>query len=243
MTDTGNAHHILKEAEGHEWVSLAVQTFTEAINKAIATNGRCLFALSGGSTPWPVFVELAKAPIAWEKVTLLQADDRIVEGDSTQRNLLQQQELFAETGAGWLPLPVEEVLAVVEQGASLSNPDDPAIAAVLGAFGESLLSLAGNPPELDVVHLGLGSDGHTASLIPGDPAVDDATCLVAITKEPYQGTYRMTLGRSVLDVSKQLVWLTKGSDKAPMVERLIANDATIPAGLLNAQNSTIISEP
>jgi 6-phosphogluconolactonase/glucosamine-6-phosphate isomerase/deaminase len=101
--------------------------------------------------------------------------------------------------------------------------------------------IAGSPPVLDLVHLGLGPDGHTASLVPGDPVLQVIDKDVAITRT-YQGRRRMTLTYPVLNRSRQVLWLVTGQDKAEMLRRLVAGDMSIPAGSVSRQHALILAD-
>ncbi len=228
--------HTLDITETDRWALRAADVMEAAIAQAIDRFGRCNMALSGGSTPAPVFASLAERELAWDAVTILQVDERIVPGDDPARNLTPQQEAFAELGANWLPLPVEDLL--------LLGPLDPVrgdVKAVLQRFGQQLVELAGEPPLLDLVHLGLGDDGHTASLVPGDPLVNQLRDYVGIT-EVYNGNRRLSLTRPVLDRARMVVWLVSGSSKAGPLGRLLAGDMTIPAGLIRPAHSVVLAD-
>ncbi len=206
-----------------------------AIDAAIEARDRCVVALSGGSTPTPVFEALATRPLSWEQVVFLQVDERLVAGDDERRNLMGQRAVFGNLGCSWLPLPVEELLLGDVDG------DPSTAAAVLDRFCVDLVAVAGDPPMIDLVHLGLGADGHTASLLPGDPLVDELRQYVGVTEE-YQGTRRISLTRPVLDRARMAVWLVSGSDKAETLGRLLAGDMSIPAGLIRPAHSVVLAD-
>ncbi len=253
--------HILDIAENDRWVARSADVMQAAIEQAIRLRGQCLLGLSGGSTPAPVFVELASRPVEWDKVRLLQVDERIVPIGSADRNLTDQQAAFASTDATWFPLPVDEVLEAMNGSAeqelaqrslSLADIGDVDLGAdsgfgsklvrdVLAEFDKKLVELAGAPPVLDVVHLGLGSDGHTASLLPEDNAINELLLYSAMTGE-YQGTNRVTLTRPIMDRARMAIWLVRGTNKCEALGRLLAGDMTIPAGLLRPAHSVIIAD-
>ena len=93
---------------------------------------------------------------------------------------------------------------------------------------------------LDLIHLGLGSDGHTASLVPGDGVMDVQDRLVACTQNTYQGRIRMTLTYPLLNSAKQLLWIVTGSEKQEMVQRLLQQDQSIPAGSIRQENALLM---
>jgi 6-phosphogluconolactonase len=192
---------------------------TERAQDAIADRGRFHFALSGGHTPWMMFAELATSDISWGQVVLYQVDERVAPEGDPDRNLAHLRQSLA--GA-----PAEIVAMAVER------PDLETAAADYAAM---------LPRRFDLVHLGLGPDGHCASLVPGDPVLEVADRLVAVT-EPYQGHRRMTLTYPALSRADQLVWLVTGSDKRDALERLLAGDKTIPAGRVEAKASLIMAD-
>jgi 6-phosphogluconolactonase len=108
-------------------------------------------------------------------------------------------------------------------------------------YAQSLVELAGLPPVLDLVHLGLGSDGHTASLVPGDPVLDVTDADVALTGV-YQGRRRMTLTYPVLNRARTVLWLITGEEKADMLVRLDRGDPTIPAGRIRQDHAIVLAD-
>jgi 6-phosphogluconolactonase/glucosamine-6-phosphate isomerase/deaminase len=97
------------------------------------------------------------------------------------------------------------------------------------------------PDVIDLVHLGLGLDGHTASLLPGDPVLDVSDRLVAVTDE-YEGFRRMTLTYPALDAARELVWLVTGETKRDVLARLLAGDESIPAGRISNPHQLVIAD-
>ena len=229
--------HTLDISTPDRWAERAADVMAAAISAAINRTDRCLLALSGGSTPAPVFEALCRRDLLWEKVTILQVDERIVPADDPARNLGLQRAALGHLGAAWLSLPVEDLLEI--------PPDAPDAAlheaAVLDAFSTALVDLAGDPPVLDLVHLGLGDDGHTASLVPGDPLVDELRTYVGLTAE-YSGSRRISLTRPVLDRARMVVWLVSGASKAGPLGRLLAGDLSIPAGLIRPAHSVVLAD-
>jgi 6-phosphogluconolactonase len=186
---------------------------------AVAARGRFTFAVSGGHTPWAMFAELAQEDVPWPKVELFQVDERIApEGDSS-RNLTHLRESIGDAPARVYPMPV----------------NDADLDTAAAAYAASL------PDRFDLVHLGLGPDGHTASLVPGDPVLSVTGALVAVTR-PYQGQQRMTLTYPALARADQLLWLVTGADKRDPLARLLAGDQSIPAGRVRAARSLVLAD-
>lgn len=231
--------HTLDISAPERWAERAADVMAAAIAQAIGRSGRCLMALSGGSTPGPVFDALADRELLWEHVTILQVDERVVPLDDPARNLADQQAALGHLGATWLPLPVDELLAIPQ---SLTGPErEDAVGEVLADFVADLVGLADDPPVLDLVHLGLGDDGHTASLFPGDPLVDELRSPVGLTGVQ-NGSPRISLTRPALDRARMVVWLVKGSSKAEPLGRLLVGDLSIPAGLIRPAHSVILAD-
>lgn len=207
----------------------AAAVIAETAREAVAARGRFLLATSGGSTPWLMLRHLADMPVSWDRVALFQVDERIAPAGHTERNLTHLERGFIARLpaplAGLYPMPVE-------------MPDSTKAAR---SYADTVSSLAGVPPVLDLVHLGLGEDGHTASLLPDEPVLDVSDAFVAITGE-YNGRRRMTMTYPVLNSARQLLWVVTGASKAAMLARLRAGDHTIPAGRVRSDRALIVSD-
>jgi 6-phosphogluconolactonase len=191
----------------------------EQAQAAVGDGGRFTFAVSGGQTPWAMFANLA-GKMPWEKVTIFQVDERIAPDGDPDRNLTQLQRSLPPGGAA-------DIRAMPVDAHDLD--------AAAAAYARSL------PPELDLVHLGLGPDGHTASLVPGDAVLDVTDRDVALTGE-YQGRKRMTLTYPALDRAAHLLWLVTGEDKVDALRRLRDGDRSIPAGRVSTRNALVIAD-
>lgn len=191
----------------------------ELARAAVAGHGSFSFAVSGGKTPWAMFAHLREEEVPWERVTVFQVDERVAPAGDPDRNLTHLQASLAGVPAALRPMPVE----------------DADLEAAAAAYA------AGLPERFDLVHLGLGADGHTASLVPGDPVLELADRLVAVTRE-YRGRRRMTLTYPALARAEQLLWLVTGADKAEPLRRLQAGDRSIPAGRVEAARSLIVAD-
>lgn len=188
--------------------------------RRVARDDTFTFAVSGGRTPWAMFAVLARLDVPWARTTLFQVDERVAPADDPERNLAHL--LAALDGA-----PVRVVAMPVA---------DPDLGAAAATYAAAL------PERLDLVHLGLGPDGHTASLVPGDAVLDVSDRLVAPTAREYQGRRRMTLTYPALARADQLLWLVTGSDKREPLERLLAGDRSIPAGRVDARASLVMAD-
>lgn len=221
--------HELHVHEPADWAHAAAEIIADAIAGSIDERGSCTFGVSGGNTPAPVFADLAGRNIEWGKVTIVQVDERISDLASGSRNLVGVQKAFAGVPVSWLLLPVDDLLAGADVDEACSG------------FEDRLEDLSGSPAVLDVVHLGLGDDGHTASLVPGDPILDVADRSVAITGE-YQGTRRLSLTFPVLNRARKIVWLVAGAGKSGPLQMLLEHDESIPAGRIEAGESIVVAD-
>ena len=207
----------------------AAAVIADEARNAIAARGRFLMAVSGGRTPWIMLRELAGEPLPWDKIHLFQVDERIAPAGDPDRNLTHLRESLLEHASlperNLHPMPVEE--ADLELGAA--------------HYAQTLSQIAGNPPVLDLVHLGMGPDGHTASLIPGDPVLNVADRDVATTGV-YQGRRRMTLTYPILNRSRRILWLITGADKEPMLKRMLAGDTSIPSGRIRQEQALVLAD-
>ena len=194
---------------------------------AIAARGVFVMAVSGGRTPWVMLRELASEDVPWNAVHVVQVDERVAPAGDPERNLTHLQESLL----GQTSLQPEQIHAMPVEVSALD--------AAAARYATTLHEISGSPPVLDLVHLGLGPDGHTASLVPGDPVLNVADADVALTAS-YQGRRRMTLTYPVLNRSRRVLWLVTGRDKAEMVGRLFAGDASIPAGRVNSDHAVVL---
>jgi 6-phosphogluconolactonase len=187
---------------------------------AVDERGAFTLAVSGGTGPWQAFRLLADADVPWEAVEIFQVDERVAPPGDDDRNLTHlEQSLPPAAVARLRPMPVEA--------------DD------LEAAAAEYAALL--PERLDLVHLGLGPDGHTASLVPGDPVLDVTDRDVAITGE-YQGRRRMTLTYPAICRARELVWLVTGTSKVEPLRLLLAGDPSIPAGRVAGAPSLVIAD-
>jgi 6-phosphogluconolactonase len=196
---------------------------------AVAVRGRFVVAISGGRTPWAMLRVLADEQMPWASVHVVQVDERVAPKGDSDRNLTHLEEsLLAHC-----PLRPEQVYAMPVESLDLE--------AASRAYALTLEQLAGSPPVIDLAHLGLGPDGHTASLVPGDPVLEVTDADVARTG-PYQGRRRMTLTYPMLNRSRRILWLVTGSEKAEMLARLCRSDRSIPAGRIDQHQAVILAD-
>lgn len=195
------------------------QVVAEHAAAAIEARNHFTFAASGGRTPWEMFTGLyGKVP--WEKVTIFQVDERVAPDGDSDRNLTHLlRSLPAGAAANVRAMPV---CAHDLEAAAAMYADD-------------------LPEALDLVHLGIGPDGHTASLVPGDPVLDVTDRDVAVTGE-YQGRRRMTLTYPALNRARHVLWVVTGEDKVDALRRLLAGDPSIPAGRLSFANALVLAD-
>jgi 6-phosphogluconolactonase len=216
-------------ANPEEVARKAAALIAEEARAAVAERGRFLLAVSGGHTPWLMLRALAGEAVPWEHVHVLQVDERVVPAGHPDRNLTHLQESLLSHA----PLRPEQLHAMpVEE-------EDLAAGAV--RYASTLQELAGLPPVLDLVHLGLGPDGHTASLVPGDAVLDITDADVALTGV-YQGRRRMTLTYPTLNRARRILWLVTGGEKAGMLVRLCAGDGSIPAGRVRHEQALALAD-
>jgi 6-phosphogluconolactonase len=207
----------------------AAAFIADEARKAVELRGRFIVAVSGGHTPWKMLRHLANEDVPWKAVHLVQVDERVAPKGDPDRNLTHLSESLLEHA----PLPARQVYAMPVESSDLAG------AAKSYAF--LLAQLAGSPPVLDLAHLGLGPDGHTASLVPGDPVLDVQGADVALAGV-YQGRRRMTLTYSMLNRSRRILWVVTGSEKADMLARLLRADPSIPAGRVQQDRAIVIAD-
>ena len=208
----------------------AARFLVDEAERAIASRGRFSLALSGGSTPWRMLGHFEPGDLSWEKVDIFQVDERVALAGSDERNLTHlERSLVAR-----VPIPAGQVHAMPVDAEDLVG--------ATRAYAALLAARTGDPATLDVVHLGMGSDGHTASLVPGDAVLDVDDVDVALTESPYQGRRRMTLTFPVLNRARIVLWLLTGAGKAEMLRRLRDGDASIPAGRVSGRRAVVFAD-
>src|SRR6185295_2523679 len=196
---------------------------------AALARGRFIMAVSGGRTPWMMLRALAGEQLPWQSVHVVQVDERVAPAADPDRNLAHLRESLLDHA----PLRSDHIHAMPVEAADLDRAAE--------QYAQTLREVAGSPPVLDLVHLGLGPDGHTASLVPGDPVLDVTDADVATTG-PYQGRRRMTLTFPIINRSRRVLWLVTGAEKAAMLVRLLRGDPTIPAGRVRQDEAVVIAD-
>jgi 6-phosphogluconolactonase len=196
---------------------------------AVAARGSFVMAVSGGHTPWIMLRDLATEDMPWNAVHVVQVDERIAPEGHPDRNLTHLRESLLERA----PLRPEQIYPM--------PVESPNLEAACIRYAMTLEGIAGSPPVLDLVHLGLGPDGHTASLVPGDPVLRVQDADVALTGI-YQGRQRMTLTYPVINRSGFVLWLVTGSEKAGMFARLQAADISIPGGRVRSDHAVVLAD-
>jgi 6-phosphogluconolactonase len=200
----------------------AAELIAVAGREAAEARGPFGFAMSGGRSPWAMLAilgELEEMP--WEATELFQVDERIASPGSEDRNLTHMVlGLSMDHQSTLRPMPVTQ------------RDLDAAARDYEGSL----------PERLDLVHLGLGPDGHTASLVPGDPVLEVGDRRVAVTETAYQDHRRMTLTYPAIDEARRILWLVTGAEKREALARLLAGDDSIPAGRVRNEAITIVAD-
>lgn len=190
--------------------------------EAVAARGEFFLALSGGRTPWRMVALLTDmAEMPWDETRAFQVDERVAPPGDEERNLTHLIQMLAiEHQAALRPMPVT------------SRDLDAAAREYEGQL----------PERFDLVHLGLGLDGHTASLVPGDPVVEVSDRRVAVTAGEYGGLRRMTLTFPALNAARQVLWVVAGEEKRDALAKLLAGDRSIPAGRVENDAMTVVAD-
>jgi len=196
---------------------------------AVAARGRFVMAVSGGHTPWQMLRLLANEDVPWEKLHVAQVDERVAPAGDPDRNLTHLRESLLEHA----PLRPEQIHAMPVEVSDLE--------AAAQRYALTLREVAGSPPVLDLAHLGLGPDGHTASLVPGDPVLNVTDADVALTGT-YQNRRRMTLIYPMLNRARRILWLVTGADKVNALARLREGDTSIPGGRIQQDHAVVLAD-
>lgn len=202
----------------------AARHIAAALRDALDTRARASLAVSGGTSPWVMLADLGTHDLDWSRVDILQVDERMAPDGDEVRNLTHLERALDGTHA-----------TAARLHAMPCGGDDADAAA---AAYVPVIDALGGP--IDVVHLGLGEDGHTASLAPGDPVLDVTDAPVAATARAFNGTRRVTLTYPAINAARAVVWLLTGAGKVPMVARLEAADPTIPAGRVEQSRAVMV---
>ena len=196
---------------------------------AVKARGCFIVAVSGGRTPWQMLRALANEDVPWAGVNVVQVDERVAPEGDPDRNLTHLRESLLEHA----PVRPDQIHGMPVQSAELE--------AGAKRYAVTLQEIASSPPVLDLVHLGLGPDGHTASLVPGDPVLNVTDSDVALTGF-YQGRRRMTLTYPILNRARKILWLVTGEDKVAALARLREGDSRIPAGRIQRDNALVLAD-
>jgi 6-phosphogluconolactonase len=211
----------------HDLARSAAELVLDDCVETLATRSRgYVLALSGGRTPLLMFQALATLPMPWSRVHVFQVDERVAASGSDDRNfthltgcLLRLVDIPAQNIH---PMPVE-------------SKD---LASACRSYEEELQQVTGGSTP-DLLQLGLGDDGHTASLAPGDPILEVADRGIWHV-EKFNGLPRMSMTYPVINAAQRILWLVAGSSKAEMCRRLVAFDPTIPAGRVMPENAVLL---
>ena len=207
----------------------AARVIAAEARTAVAARGRFIVAVSGGHTPWLMLRALAGEDVPWAGVHVVQVDERIAPAGDPDRNLTHVRESLLERA----PLPPEHIHAMPVDEADLE--------AAARRYARTLETLAGTPPVLDLAHLGLGPDGHTASLVPDDPVLSVVDRDVALTGV-YMKRRRMTLTYPALNRARRILWVVTGAEKVEMLVRLRDGDIAIPAGRIRREQAVVLAD-
>ncbi len=209
----------------------AAEHIIEVGVQAIDERGQFVLAVSGGSTPRRLLGELGRrTDLDWTRVHLFQVDERVApEGDDARNATMLYESLLTDefrsanvlAGVWLMPVAREDLEAATED------------------YARQMDEVTGSPVVFDLIQLGLGDDGHTASLVPGDPVLNVVDREVAVTGE-YRGHRRMTMTWPVLDRAKELLWVVSGESKREALDRYLDNDPSIPATLPTQARATVL---
>ena len=207
----------------------AAAIIADAARAAVTSRRRFTLAVSGGRTPWLMLRALAAEKLPWRQVHVFQVDERLAPAGDPDRNFTHLRDSLLDHA----PLSPDHVHAMPVETAELNRAAE--------QYARTLQDIAGLPPVLDLIHLGLGPDGHTASLVPGDPVLDVTDVDVAVTG-PYQGRRRMTLTIPIINRSRLVLWLVTGGEKAEALVRLRDGDRSIPGSSVRRNDALVLAD-
>jgi 6-phosphogluconolactonase len=212
-------------ADGNAVAHAAAKVIVAETRAAVTARGRFVIGVSGGRTPWQMLRALTIEDVPWKNVQVVQVDERVAPAGDPDRNLTHLREALEEHADQIHAMPVNET----------------DLEAAAKHYALTLQMIAGTPPILDLAHLGLGPDGHTASLVPGDPVLKVSDVDVALTGV-YQERRRMTLTYPMLNRARRILWLVTGAEKAEMLRRLLDGDVSIPAGRVRREQAMVLAD-
>ena len=214
----------VKADDAPEAARLAAQLVADRLTLLVNQNGQASVAFSGGSTPALMFRELATIPVPWDAIHVFQVDERVAPDGSPARNWTDLQDLL---------------LAPAQVPDENRHPMDVTAKPLAGAAAEYGAVLAETVNGvIDVVHLGLGEDGHTASWPPGDPVLSSTDDVALVG--PYRGLLRMTLTPQAINRARQVVWLITGAEKSDALSSLESSDGAIPASAVRRAADDVV---
>jgi 6-phosphogluconolactonase len=205
------------------------EVIAAAAGRAVDARGSFIAAVSGGRNPWAMFRVLAGEKLPWGKIHVFQVDERVAPAGHPDRNFTHLRESLLDR----VPLRPGHIHAMPVEAPDLESAAE--------RYAQRLREIAGTPPVLDLVHLGLGPDGHTASLVPADPVLDITGSDVALSGL-YQGRRRMTLTFPILNRSRCILWVVTGKEKAEMLARMRDGDRSIPAGRIRPERAIVLAD-
>jgi 6-phosphogluconolactonase len=198
----------------------AADLIAQAVRRATSQERRFVWAISGGEGPAPMFRRLRALDLPWHLIDTWQVDERVAPPDDPDRNRSMQRRALppdALDGIRWMPVEDDDLeTAAARYAATL-------------------------PDRFDVVHLGIGADGHTASLVPGDPVLDVRDRDVAVTGV-YEGRRRVTLTYPGLARAERAIWVVTGSEKQDALRKLLAGDQSIPATHVAVPEQVVVTD-
>ena len=222
---------LIVEPTAKQAARAAADLIAAALRAAISTRGTASVAFSGGQTPTAMLEALAVLPLPWQLTHVFQVDERVApEGDAARNSTALRNALLdhVNTNPHLMDVTASDLIESAQRYADVVHAHEP----------------------LDVVHLGVGDDGHTASWPPGAPVIDDRARAargragsdeVAIVGL-FRGFVRMTITPRVVDRARAVVLLVAGADKASVLSRMLAGDQTVVASRVLGPRATVVAD-
>lgn len=237
VLDYGDRGRVTVAANAEGVASLAVQAFATVLMNTWSSRGHTSIALSGGSTPKRMGELLAHssfpAPEAWETLDIFWGDERWVPLDDSQSNAGAALQTFLTK----VPIPADRIHPVYEEGL-----DEAQAAAIYQALIEEIVPAENGIPAFDLIFLGMGDDGHTASLFPHSPALAVRDRLVVPNFVEKLDTTRITFTTTLLNGARQVVFLVTGSGKAERLKEVLEGPIDtdrLPSQLIRPTNGVL----